>query len=179
MEDSLFLRFDLMVQLPWSDLLENQFIKPLGPSLGVNQMWIKRNEHAPKNGRAEFFLNICPKRAVFKKKSLTILLSCLLLSCLHLLYPEKDFRSRFIIAIFLCHVHLPFSTRALVLPLTLQTDWTMSMDNVGPRICLLGTSNSMITLTFWPWCNPKWSRDEFNNQSWILQGLGATSRSMV
>jgi hypothetical protein len=26
--------------------------------------------------------------------------------------------------------------------------WAMSMDNVGLEICLLGTSNSMVTLTF-------------------------------
>jgi hypothetical protein len=28
---------------------QNQFTKLLGPSLGVNRMWIKRNDHAPKN----------------------------------------------------------------------------------------------------------------------------------
>ena len=50
--------------------------------------------------------------------------------------------------------------------------WTMSMDNVGLEICLMGTSNSMVTLPFFPWCRPKWSRDEFNNQSHILQCHG-------
>ena len=52
------------------------------------------------------------------------------------------------------------------------TYWTMSMDNVGLTICLLGTSKSMVTLTFWPWCKPKWSQDVFTNQLQILQGLG-------
>ena len=50
--------------------------------------------------------------------------------------------------------------------------WTMLVDNVGLIICLLGTSNSMITMTFLPWCKLKWSQDEFNSQSQILQGLG-------
>ena len=51
--------------------------------------------------------------------------------------------------------------------------WTMSMNNVG----LLETSNSMVTLTCFPWCQPKWFWDEINNQSQILQGLGTTSWS--
>jgi hypothetical protein len=29
-------------------LYKNQFTKLLGPSLGVNRMWTKRNDHAPK-----------------------------------------------------------------------------------------------------------------------------------
>ena len=37
----------------------------------------------------------------------------------------------------------------------LKTCWTMLVDNVGLRICLLGTSNSMVTVTFLPWCKPK------------------------
>ena len=46
---------DFMVQLPWSDFLKYQFTKPLGPSLGVNQMWTKRNNHTPKSDGASFF----------------------------------------------------------------------------------------------------------------------------
>ena len=39
-----------------------------GPSVGVNQMWTKRNNHAPKNECAGFFfLLLCPKRIVFEK----------------------------------------------------------------------------------------------------------------
>ena len=58
--------------------------------------------------------------------------------------------------------------------------WTMSMDDVGLEICLLGTLNIMVTQeNKIPWCKPSWSRDEFNIQSHILQGLGTTSWSMV
>ena len=39
MEDGMFPWSDLMVQLPWFDFFKNEFIKPLGPSLGVNRMW--------------------------------------------------------------------------------------------------------------------------------------------
>ena len=40
----------------------------MGPSLGVNRMWTMKNDHAPKNGGADFF-NICPKKAIkFAKK---------------------------------------------------------------------------------------------------------------
>jgi len=37
----------------------------MGPSLGVNRMWTMKNDHAPKNGGADFF-NI-KKGAVFGK----------------------------------------------------------------------------------------------------------------
>ena len=33
--------------------------------------------------------------------------------------------------------------------------------------------------TFFPWCKLKWSQDEFNSQSQILQDLGMTSWSIV
>ena len=36
-----------------------------------------------------------------------------------------------------------------------KTRWTMLVDYVGLQICLLGTSNSMVTLTFFPWCKSK------------------------
>jgi hypothetical protein len=66
-------------------LLEKIVLKALGPSLGVNQMWTKKNDHAPKSEGVDL-LNTCPKRAVLKKKkSLTILLSSLGLYLLSLL----------------------------------------------------------------------------------------------
>ena len=60
-----------------------------------------------------------------------------------------------------------------------KTYWTMSMDNASLKICVLGTSSSMVTLTFFGWYKAKWSWDEFNNQSHVFQGLGTTSWSMV
>ena len=45
-------------------------MKPLGPSLGVNHMWTKRNDHAPKSEFVfyfYFYFNICPKRTVLKQ----------------------------------------------------------------------------------------------------------------
>ena len=55
-----------------------------------------------------------------------------------------------------------------------KTHWTMLMDDLGLVICLWGILNSMVTLTFFPWCKPKWSQDKFNNQPQILLGLGTT-----
>jgi hypothetical protein len=48
--------------------------KSLDPSLGVNRMWTKRNDHAPNSECAGFF-NICPKREILKNNNLIILLS--------------------------------------------------------------------------------------------------------
>ena len=50
--------------------------------------------------------------------------------------------------------------------------WTMLVDNVGLTICLLRILSFMVTMTFLPWCIMKWSRDEFDSQTHILQGLG-------
>jgi hypothetical protein len=74
-EDDLLPWSDFIFQFLGSDFLENQFIKLLGPSLGVNGMWTKRNDHAPKS-ECVGFSNICLERVVLKKKtsSLTILL---------------------------------------------------------------------------------------------------------
>ena len=73
MEDGLF---------PWSNFLKEQFTKSLGPSLGANWMWTKRNDHAPKVNVLIFFY-MCFKKGSFEKSSsLTIVLS----SCLHLLF---------------------------------------------------------------------------------------------
>ena len=57
---------------------------------------------------------------------------------------------------------LPFSTIGPILPLPPQNPWIILVDNVGLKTCLLGI---MITLTFFPWCKPKWSQDKFNNRS--------------
>ena len=45
-----------------------------------------------------------------------------------------------------------------------KTCWTLSEDNVV-LYHHLGTSKSMVSQTFFPWCKPKWSHDEFNSQS--------------
>ena len=71
MEDGLFHGSDFMVQLPWSDLLKtNQFTKPLGPSLDVNRMWTKRNDHAPKSECAylNFYFNMYQKGQFWEEK---------------------------------------------------------------------------------------------------------------
>ena len=72
---------------PISFLFLNQFTKPLGPSLGVNRMWTKRNDHAPKNECASFLLKYMSKRVALKRKekkrkenlTFTILLSFLVI----------------------------------------------------------------------------------------------------
>ena len=82
-----------MVQLPWSDFLkkkhQQQFTKRLGPSLGANWMWTKRNDRASKKMNVLHFCNICPSREILKKKrsSLTILLSS---HVFVFLFPKKS-----------------------------------------------------------------------------------------
>ena len=56
MKDGLFSFSDFMVKLSWFDYLKFQFTKRLDLSLGVNQMWIKRDDRAPKGE----CVDICP-----------------------------------------------------------------------------------------------------------------------
>jgi hypothetical protein len=56
-----------MVQLWWSGFFKIQFTKPLGSSLGVNQMCTKKNDHALQSESAEYFKYI-PQKGSFEKK---------------------------------------------------------------------------------------------------------------
>ena len=81
---------DFMVQLPWSDLLKtNQFTKPLGPSLDVNRMWTKRNDHAPKSECANlnFYFNIYQKGHFWEEEKKT---QGWPFSCLRPLFLKKE-----------------------------------------------------------------------------------------
>ena len=58
----------LMVQLPWYDFLKKQqHTKSLGSLLGVNRMWTKKYDHAPKSECANFLIYM-PKKGSFEKK---------------------------------------------------------------------------------------------------------------
>ena len=122
--------------------------------------------------------NICLKSAVLKEKKFKFDHS-FVFSCLHLLFPQNNYIQN------LSKQYFPTMGPCLFLPKHLfclprhKTQWTMLVDSARLKICLLGTSNFMVTLTFFPWCKLKWCHDEFNSQLEILQGLGTTSWSMV
>ena len=109
-----------MVQLPWPNLLTNQFIRPLGPSLGVNRTWTKRNDHAPKSECVDFFIIYVQKGSFEKKgkwsRSITLLLSLVLV-----FFPPPK---KIIYVFFYNNISLPwalaFSTIAPLLPLPSQ-----------------------------------------------------------
>ena len=115
MQDGRFPWSNLMIQHPWFDFLKNQCTKHVDPSLGVNQMWTKRNDHAPKANVLIFFFFKCPKRANLKKKlkfdhSLIFFSSPQNISLILFLFH---------ITSLLCHGPLPFSSRtSLVSPTT-------------------------------------------------------------
>ena len=85
-------------------------------------------------------------------------------------FPRKNFiRWFFLRTSFLCHepLFLIFfsSTRTHMLPLITKP--------VGPcQWIMLGTSNSMVTMAFFPCCEPKWFQVELNNKSQILHVHG-------
>ena len=102
-------------------------------------------------------------------------------SCLHPSLPWRKYHSNFIITSFMCHRPLPFFLLEHLFCLS-HCEPVVSCQLVmwALKYCLLGTSNSTdhCRIVF-PWCKLKWSWDEFNKQSNILQGLGKTSWSMV
>ena len=55
----------------------------------------------------------------------------------------------------------------------------MKMDNVGLKIRLLGTSSSMIINTFFFLMQIEVARNNFNDQSHILEEQGTTSWSIM
>ena len=99
---------------PISKPKKNQFTKPLGPSLGVNRMWTKRCDHAPKTLLCLIYVQKREKLQVW---------SIFVFSCLHFFSSLKQIKikeSKFIITIFLWCGPLPFSIRAPLLSLPLQ-----------------------------------------------------------
>ena len=75
----------LMIHLSWSDILKNHFTKLLGLSLGVQWMWTKWNDHAPKSKCYYFFLYMS-KKSTFGHNLLSILLPSLHFSYLFVLF---------------------------------------------------------------------------------------------
>jgi hypothetical protein len=117
-------RFDGPTSIVWF-LKEINLQSLWGPSLGVNQMWTKRNDHASKNECADFFLYVCSKRTIFNKSQVWPF-SCLLLSSSSLVFifssPKEKIKFHHSLHYnnILYHGPLPFSTRAPLLPLPLQ-----------------------------------------------------------
>ena len=52
----------------WSNFLKKSILKALSPSLGVNRMWTKKNDHAPKSECADFILIYAQKGHFWKEK---------------------------------------------------------------------------------------------------------------
>ena len=102
-------------------------------------------------------------------------------SCLNILFLIINFNNFFYYNTILCHGPFPFKKKLehLFCLSHRKTRWIMPMNNVDLKICFLGTLNFMVTLTFVPWCKPKWSQDEFKSQSQTFQDLGTTSWSMA
>jgi hypothetical protein len=82
MEDGLF-------HAPISSKIQST-TKPLGPSLGANRMWTKRNDHAPKNECANHLIYMSKKGSFgifMNESSLIIILS----SLVFIFSPQKNF----------------------------------------------------------------------------------------
>ena len=92
-----------------------------------------------------YMYNICPIKVVLETFKFG---HSFVFSCLHLFFPKKHFIQKIII-IFLRHGPYLLLPEHLFCLSHHKTCWTMSMDNVGLKMCLLGTSYFMVTLTLY------------------------------
>ena len=123
--------------------LKKSIYKVYGPSLSVNRMWIKRNDHAQNTECVGFKKKI--QKINFEKKeknNLTFLLSSSSMC-------QKTNHSIFIITTSLFHGPLSSYTIAIFCLSHHKTLWIISMDNVGFNVCLKRTSYSMATRKFY------------------------------
>jgi len=167
--------FNLMVQLLCSDFFKDISLQSLW-SLSRFKLNVIQEEWPCTKVNVFIYFKIYAQKGSFEKSlSLIILLSAPSLSLKYIFHLDVllqcDFflmcPCLFLLEHFFCLFHY-------------KTCWVMSLNKLGLEICLLGTSNSMVSLTFFfSWCKPKWFREEVNNQSKFLQDLGMTSWSMV
>ena len=145
-EDGPFPWSDFSVQLLWSNILTNQCIKSSGLSLGVNQMWTKRNDHAPENRMCWFFnFNIHPKGGNFEEWNQVWSFFCLLVSSSSLLPQKKHFH--YCNDISLSWVSCLFLPEHLFCLSHCKARWTMSVDNVGLHFVFWGPQTTCVFFT--------------------------------
>ena len=166
MEDGLF---------PWSNfhgpIFKTNICKVFGPLSRCKSCVDQEDWPCTKRWMCWFFCNTRLKKVVLKeKKRKTILLYALVF-----FYSKKSKR---IIKIssqqHLCAMgHWFFLLEHFFCLSHCKTHWTIPINNAGLKICLLGTSNSMVTMTFFPWCKPKWSL-RWLHDSWCKQPLSSS-----
>jgi hypothetical protein len=155
-----------MVQLSWSDFCKKSIYKAFGPFTRCHPNVDQEEWPCTKKWMC-WYLLLCAQKWQFRTNlkfdhSLVFIFSS----------PKTSFLTN------LLEQHLFAMGPCLFLPEHLiclyhhKTHRTMSVDNVGLTICLLETSNSIITRTFFPWFKVKWSQDEFNIQSQFYKVLG-------
>ena len=107
-----------------------------------------------------FFIYICPKMIVWKKK----------IKLDHSLVFNFSSPIKYSLNFYYSNISLPWAFFYSSISFTSPSAKHVgpSMDNVGLKICLLRSLDSMVTLMFLPWCKPKWSQDEFSNESQIF-----------
>jgi hypothetical protein len=105
------------------------------------------NDHAPKMDCAKKIINICPRKVVLKSKNYQVSLFGLVFVGLPLLIPQNNIIKILLLQFLSAMGPCLFPTKAPFLPHHRKTHWTMLVNNVDLKICLLGTSNSMATQT--------------------------------
>ena len=146
---------NLMDQLPWSDFLKNQLRKPFGPLTTC-----KPNVHQeewPCTRRMNMLVSLLYAQkwrvwGKFKFEHFCCSCCCLFLSWSSIPLPpppQKKKKKKKLLEFYYSIITLPwvlaffYKSTCFTLPTT-KIHWTMLMNDVGLKICLLGTLNSMV-----------------------------------
>ena len=124
--------------------LKKSIYKAFGP-LTRCKLKVNQEEWPCTKSECAGFLNICPKRTILNKK---IKLIIFLSSLVFIFSSQKNISFKPYYNIISLPWALPFLLEHLFCHSHRKTRWTMWVDNVDLEIYLLGTSNSMVTLTF-------------------------------
>jgi hypothetical protein len=136
-----------MGRFPWSDFFKKKLVYKVLGSLTRCKPNVDQEEWTyTKKWLCWFSLIYVRKMIVLKRKINKVWP----LSCLHLLFPNKNSLNFYYYNILMSWAHAPalcYQTTSFASPQR-KTRWTMSVDNVGLKICLLETLDFMVTLTF-------------------------------
>jgi len=137
--------------------------KAFGPLTRCNQDVDQEGWPCTKKWMWWFFLNIWPRRAVLKENlKLDHSLVFIFFSPKKKTYKKHCYNN----------ISLPwaptFFYKNTFCLSHCKTRWTMSVDNVGLKTFFGGPLIPRLLWLFFPWCKPKWSWNDLNNQSHIF-----------
>jgi hypothetical protein len=151
-----------MVRLPWSNSLNNQSTKSLGPSLGDTK-WGPRGMTMYQKMNVMVFLLIYAQIKFDHS---------LIFSCLHLLFPPQKYYSKYLFNISLSWTPAFFYESIFFASPTAKPFGPCQRIMYVLKYVFWGTQTPWSPWHFFPWCKLKWSWDKFKANHGFYKTLG-------